>query len=83
MPFRSLVDTHSGLFKDDAAIKAIFAEAGIELGHPNIISSCGSGYAGSVVVVALRKIGVGAALYDGSFSEWQKDPARPVAQILQ
>lgn len=81
VPFRSLIDERSGLFKDDEEIKVIFAAAGIDGGHPHIISSCGSGYAGSVVLVALRKIGIDAALYDGSFSEWKKDPERPVAQV--
>ncbi len=82
MPFRSLLDEQSGLFKDNLSIAQQFTDAGINLENATIISSCGSGYAGSVVLLALKKIGIYAALYDGSFSEWKKDPERPVEQAL-
>jgi len=39
---------------------------------------CGSGVTASVVVVALTSLGVDAALYPGSWSEWSSDGARPV-----
>jgi len=39
---------------------------------------CGSGVTASVVVVALASLGVDAALYPGSWSEWSSDEARPV-----
>jgi thiosulfate/3-mercaptopyruvate sulfurtransferase len=31
------------------------------------------------LVLALHEVGVDAALYAGSWSEWIRDPARPVA----
>jgi thiosulfate/3-mercaptopyruvate sulfurtransferase len=40
---------------------------------------CGSGVTASVVLAALASVGVDAALYPGSWSEWSSDPARPVA----
>jgi thiosulfate/3-mercaptopyruvate sulfurtransferase len=40
---------------------------------------CGSGVTASVVLAALAAVGVDAALYPGSWSEWSSDPALPVA----
>lgn len=39
---------------------------------------CGSGVTASVVVAALASLGVDAALYPGSWSEWSSKPGRPV-----
>ncbi|HKV18298.1 MAG TPA: sulfurtransferase [Mycobacterium sp.] len=39
---------------------------------------CGSGVTASVLVVALATLGVDAALYPGSWSEWSSAPTRPV-----
>jgi thiosulfate/3-mercaptopyruvate sulfurtransferase len=81
IPFKSLLDGHSGLFIDDQSLKQLFSKAGIDSQKATVMSSCGSGYAGSVILVGLKKIGIEAPLYDGSFSEWKKDPDRPVEQI--
>jgi len=41
---------------------------------------CGSGVAAAYAVAALGEIGLQASLYPGSWTEWVKNPQRPVAQ---
>lgn len=41
---------------------------------------CGSGVTASVVVAALASLGVEAALFPGSWSQWCAEPSRPVAR---
>lgn len=40
---------------------------------------CGSGVTAAYGVLQLMRLGIDAALYPGSWSEWVADPARPVA----
>ncbi|MGE2832612.1 sulfurtransferase [Mycobacterium sp. SMC-4] len=44
---------------------------------------CGSGVTASLVVAALASLGVDAALFPGSWSQWSSEPARPVARGAQ
>ena len=68
-----------GRLKDEASLRAAFAEAGIDLDRP-IITSCGSGVTAAIVSVALETLGrPPRALYDGSWSEWGADTNRRVA----
>jgi thiosulfate/3-mercaptopyruvate sulfurtransferase len=78
--------SHAALFNPDGtylapeALRAAFTAAGIDLSRP-IVTTCGSGVTASVLMFALHLIGVeGAALYDGSWSEWSADPATPKLQ---
>jgi thiosulfate/3-mercaptopyruvate sulfurtransferase len=61
-----------GTFLGDDELAALTATTG-ELGV-----YCGSGVTASVLVAALASLGVDAALYPGSWSEWCSNPARPV-----
>ncbi len=46
---------------------------------PEVGVYCGSGVTATHTVYTLRRLGVEAALYPGSWSEWVSDPERPVA----
>jgi len=63
-----------GTFLPDAALRARFAP----LDGP-VAVYCGSGVTAAHEVAALAAVGVEAALYPGSWSQWSNDPARPVA----
>ena len=71
IPFLSLIDTETGLFKSHGEINNIIKQSIDDIEHKIIISSCGSGYAGTIFLIALKLIGINSPLYDGSISEWK------------
>jgi thiosulfate/3-mercaptopyruvate sulfurtransferase len=71
-----------GHFKSAAELRARFAPLGVGVGGGSgaeVGVYCGSGVTAAHEVLALSLIGVPAALYVGSWSEWVADPAHPVA----
>lgn len=79
--FAKVLDPDTGRFLDNDGLKAVFdAEAPDWKSRP-IITSCGSGYAGTVLSLALEKLGVQSTLFDGSTGVWKLDPARPFSQV--
>jgi len=69
VPFASFVNER-GLIRSAAELRKLMEQAGIDLARP-MIASCGSGVTACSLLLALDVIGVaGAALYDGSWSEW-------------
>ncbi|MBN0041983.1 sulfurtransferase [Cellulosimicrobium cellulans] len=72
-----------GTFLDAAALRARFAGLGVPHGADDVPPAvgvyCGSGVTAAHEVAALATLGVEAALYPGSWSQWSNDPARPVA----
>ena len=82
LPYQELVDGATGLFATPAAISRLLRDAGIDPARPprELITTCGTGVSATVALMALELAGVhGAGVYDGSFSEWSADPARPIA----
>jgi len=56
------------------------APGAIEVGAIEVGAYCGSGVSAAHEVLALELAGYRAALYVGSWSEWIRDPGRPVAR---
>jgi thiosulfate/3-mercaptopyruvate sulfurtransferase len=74
MPSTGLL-SDDGRFLPDADLSRVFDSVDASTGV-----YCGSGVTASVVVAALATVGVDAALYPGSWSEWSSDPTRPVTR---
>ena len=77
LPVAELVGDDGRLLRDDALRAALGGLAAPGAG--NVTASCGSGVTAAVLVLALHEVGVDAALFPGSWSQWIRDPARPVA----
>jgi thiosulfate/3-mercaptopyruvate sulfurtransferase len=78
VPYKALY-MPDGTFKDRAALRAVFEEAGVDLARP-LVTTCGSGMTACIVAFALFLLGKDdVALYDGSWGEWGADPATPKA----
>lgn len=76
------VAEHLGAYRRIASpeqLRATFAAVGIEPGTA-VISYCGSGVTACHNLLALERAGLGPArLFPGSWSQWSRDPSRPVA----
>ncbi|MDT8758957.1 sulfurtransferase [Sphingomonas psychrotolerans] len=58
-----------GTWKRPEAIRALFADAGLNLDQP-LVATCGSGITACVIAFAGHLIGRDVPVYDGSWSEW-------------
>ncbi len=73
------VPQRDGRLKSPEELERLFAETGIDPDRP-VVTTCGSGVTAAIIALALETMGRPArGLYDGSWSEWGADTARPVA----
>ena len=82
VPFRNVLDEETGLFLDPGALAQVFDEKAPQWREVPVITTCGSGYAATVILLALSELGRDARLFDESFSVWKQDPDRPVDQSI-
>ncbi|MBX2848040.1 MAG: hypothetical protein KTR16_06960 [Acidiferrobacterales bacterium] len=80
VPYSSLIDADTHLFKSTDEMEDVLKNILSDYEHADIISSCGSGYAGTVLLLALKQLGIDAPLFDGSFAVWKQDDARAIEQ---
>lgn len=69
-------------FKSDDELADRFAAVGVAK-ETEVAVYCGSGVTATHEIAALETIGVHAALYPGSWSQWSADDARPVATGIE
>ncbi len=65
-------------FRDAAALRALFATAGVGDGA-NAAAYCGSGVTAAQAVFAAELAGLPLRIYPGSWSQWSNTPGRPIA----
>jgi thiosulfate/3-mercaptopyruvate sulfurtransferase len=78
LPFDRVTDPQTRRLRDAEELSSLFRDAGVALDCP-IVTSCGSGVTACALAFALHLIGhPGAAVYDGSWSEWGLPGDTPV-----
>ncbi len=67
-----------GTFRPSDALKERFDALGATADGAKVGVYCGSGVTAAHEAAALAAVGIEAALYPGSWSQWSNDPSRPV-----
>lgn len=77
VPYEKLLNA-DGTWRDDAALRQLFDAVGA-FERPRAICYCGGGISATMDALALTRAGhPSVAVYDGSMSEWTRDPNLPM-----
>lgn len=76
VPFTEVVDDALRM-KDVSALRSLFRQAGVEPSD-TVVAYCHIGQQATAVVFAARLIGQPVVLYDGSYTEWGRNPELPI-----
>ena len=77
VPYAALLDA-DGAYRPDEELRALFKDVGA-LDRPRVILYCGGGISATMDALALTRLGhPSVAVYDGSMSEWSRDPDLPM-----
>lgn len=77
VPYAALLDG-DGLYRSDRELRDLFEGVGA-LQRPRVIVYCGGGISATMDALALVRLGhPSVAVYDGSMSEWTRDPDLPM-----
>jgi thiosulfate/3-mercaptopyruvate sulfurtransferase len=78
LPYERLTDPATHQLRSPGELTRLFEQSGVALDRP-VVTSCGSGVTACALAFALHLIGhPGAAVYDGSWSEWGLPGDTPV-----
>ena len=82
IPFTTVVDSLN-MFKETAVLQKIFEDSGIKRGK-KVITYCHVGQQATVIYFVARLLGYDAAVYDGSFEDWNsRGDDYPVEKTLK
>jgi len=71
--------TDYGNFAESDVLRAMYGALGADGSRP-VGAYCGAGMSAAHSVLAMAAIGIEAAMYPGSWSQWAADPSRPVVR---
>jgi thiosulfate/3-mercaptopyruvate sulfurtransferase len=77
VPYAALLNA-DGTYRDDAELRELFEGVGADQ-RKRVICYCGGGISATMDALALTRLGhADVAVYDGSMSEWSRDPELPM-----
>jgi len=77
VPYAALLNA-DGTYRDDAQLRSLFAAVGA-FERRRVICYCGGGISATMDALALTRLGhPSVAVYDGSMTEWSRDPDLPM-----